>query len=222
MQIAVFAYDHMTALDAVGPAEILSRLPGADTVLVGEARGPVRGDTGPVTLVVDAALDEVTTPDVVLVPGWSGAEQEHLLRPGPVRDWLRGVDEHTTWTASIGTGAIVLAAAGLLTGRNAATHWLAADWLAELGAHPVDQPLVADGKYLTAAGVSAGIDLGLRLATELDERTGRGMPLLLGYDPHAPAAMMASMRALRHFILSGSSSPVHPHRPPRSSVRDAI
>jgi transcriptional regulator GlxA family with amidase domain len=203
----------MTALDAVGPAEILSRLSGADTVLVAEARGPVRGDTGPVTVVVDAALDDVRTPDVVLVPGWSGAEQEHLLRPGPVRDWLRAVDEHTTWTAAIGTGALVLAAAGLLTGRRATTHWLAADWLAGLGAHPVDQPLVADGKYLTAAGAGAGIDLGLRLATELDERTARGMPLLLGYDPQAPAAMMASMRALRHFILTGT---------PRPSVRDAI
>jgi putative intracellular protease/amidase len=213
MQIAVLAYDHMTALDAVGPAEILSRLSGADTVLVAEARGPVRGDTGPVTVVVDAALDDVRTPDVVLVPGWSGAEQEQLLRPGPVRDWLRAVDGHTTWTASIGTGAIVLAAAGLLTGRSAATHWLAADWLAELGAHPVDQPLVVDGKYLTAAGAGAGIDLGLRLATELDERTARGMPLLLGYDPQAPAAMMASMRALRHFILTGT---------PRPAVGDAI
>jgi putative intracellular protease/amidase len=207
MQIAVLAYEHMTALDAVGPAEILSRVPGADTVIVGEARGPVRGDTGPVTVVAEAALDEVTTPDVVVVPGWSGAEQQRLLRPGPVRSWLRRVDQQTTWTASIGTGAIVLAAAGLLTGRRAATHWLAADWLAELGGHPVDEPLVADGKYLTAAGTTAGIDLGLRLATELDAQTAPGIQLLLGHDPGAPAAMVASMRALRHFILRGTPGP---------------
>jgi putative intracellular protease/amidase len=207
MQIAVLAYDHMTALDAVGPSEILSRLPGADTVIVGEVRGPVRCDTGHLTLVVDATLDEVTTPDVVVVPGWSGARQEHLLRPGPVSRWLRGVDEHTTWTASLGTGAIVLAAAGLLTGRAATTHWLAADWLAELGAHPVAAPLVADGKYLTASGATAAIDLGLRLGAELDEQTARGMRLLLGYDPEAPAAMVTAMRALRHFILTGTPRP---------------
>jgi putative intracellular protease/amidase len=207
MQIAVFAYDHMTALEAVGPSEILGRLPGVDTVMVSEARGPVRCDTGHVTLVAEATLDEVTAPDVVVVPGWSGAEQEHLLRPGPVWDWLRGVDRRTRWTASTGTGALVLAAAGLLAGRRAATHWLATDWLAELGGHPVEAPLVADGKYLSAAGATAGIDLGLRLAAELDERTARGLPLLLGYDPEAPAAAVASMRALRHFILTGTPGP---------------
>jgi putative intracellular protease/amidase len=216
MQIAVLAYDHMTALDAVGPAEVLSRLPGAETVVVGEQRGPVRCDTGSLTIVADAALDEVTTPDVVVVPGWSGAQQAHLLRAGPVQDWLQCADRHSTWTASIGTGAILLAAAGCLTGRPATTHWLAVDWLAELGAQPVDAPVVTDGKYVTAAGASAGIELGLCLAAELaDEQRARALQLLLGYDPHppydsgsaatAPAAMVASMRALRHFILTGTS-----------------
>src|SRR5689334_87363 len=113
MQIAIFVYDHMTALDAVGPYEILSRLPGADTIVVGEHAGPVRCDTRSLALVADATLDDVTAPDVLVVPGWSGSQQEHVLCAGPVQEWLRAVDRHTAWTTSVGTGAIVLAAAGL-------------------------------------------------------------------------------------------------------------
>src|SRR5687767_7739377 len=167
MQIAILVYDYMTALDAVGPYEILSRLPGAETIVVGQQRGPVRCDTRSLAIVADAALDEVTTPDVLVVPGWSGFRQESLLQPGPVQAWLRAVDEHTTWTTSACTGAIVLAAAGLLTGRRATTHWLAVDWLAELGAVPADERVVRDGKYVTAAGVSAAIDMALTLAATI-------------------------------------------------------
>src|SRR5690242_19686496 len=112
MQTAILAYDHMTAFDAVGPSDVLSRLPGADTVVVGVQRGPVRCDTGCLAIVVDAELDEVLAPDVLVVPGWTGARQELLLGPGVVRDWIRAVDERTTWTTSTGTGSIVLAASG--------------------------------------------------------------------------------------------------------------
>src|SRR5688572_15088211 len=124
MQIAILAYDHMTALDAVGPYEVLSRLPGAETLVVGAQRGPVRCDTRRLALVADVALDEVTSPDVLVVPGWSGSTQHALLEAGPVQDWIRTADEHTTWTASVGSGAVVLASAGLLHGRRATTHWL--------------------------------------------------------------------------------------------------
>lgn len=218
MQIAVFAYDHMTALDAVGPSEILSRLPGAETILVGAARGPVRCDSRHLSVVAEASFDDDVEPDVLVLPGWSGAAQDHLLQPGRFQDWLRRTDRHTTWTASVGSGAVLLAAAGLLDGRRAATHWLAAEWLAELGARPVDRAVTTDGKYVTAAGASAGIELGLRLAAELaDERTACALQLLLGYDPQppcdcgsvavAPPAMVAAMRALRPFILSGTPAP---------------
>lgn len=214
MQIAIFVYDHMTALDAVGPYEILSRLPGAEIIVVGEQRGPVRCDTGSLAFVADAALDEVTTPDVLVVPGWSGAKQADLLQPGPVQDWLRAVDQHTAWTTSVCTGAIVLASAGLLSGRLATTHWLALDWLAELGALPTDQRVVCDGTYMTAAGVSAGIDMALTLAAEIaDEQTAKAIQLLVEYDPQppfdagavsrAPAEIVESIRALRDFIVTG-------------------
>ena len=217
MQIAVFAYDHMTALDAVGPYEILSRLPGAETIEVGDNRGPLRCDTQHLTLVADATLDNVTTPDVLVVPGWSGSKQEKLLRAGPVQDWLCAVDRHTTWTTSVGTGAIVLAAAGLLTGRRATTHWLSVDWLAELGAVPAGERVVRDGKYVTAAGVSAGIEMGLMLAATItDDRTAKAIQLLVAYDPQppfdcgsvdtAPAELVTSMRALRGFIVSGTAT----------------
>ena len=127
MQIAIFLYDHMTALDAVGPYEVLSRLPAADTVMVAEQRGPVRCDTRHLALVADATLADVPTPDVVVVPGWSGARQFELLNPGPVHDWLRHADQHSTWTTSACTGSLILAAAGLLHGRQATTHWLAVE-----------------------------------------------------------------------------------------------
>jgi transcriptional regulator GlxA family with amidase domain len=215
MQIAIFAYDHMTALDAVGPYEVLSRLPGAETVVVGEERGPVRTDTRALAIVADAALDEVTRPDVLVVPGWSGSRQQNLLEPGPVHDWLRTVDQHTSWTTSVCTGAVVLAAAGLLTARRATTHWLAADWLAELGAVPAGERVVRDGKYVTAAGVSAGIDMALTLASVLaGDHTAKAIQLLIEYDPQppfdcgsvdkAPADIVASMRAVRDFIVNGA------------------
>ncbi len=214
MQIAVFVYDHMTALDAVGPYEILSRLPGVETIVVGEQRGPVRCDTRALALLADAALDEVTAPDVLVVPGWSGSKQENLLQPGPVQDWLRAVDEHTTWTTSACTGSIILAAAGLLAGRRATTHWLAVEWLADLGAVPTDARVVRDGKYVTGAGVSAGIDMALTLAATIaDDQTAKAIQLLIEYDPQppfdcgsvdkAPADIVASMRAVRDYIVNG-------------------
>jgi transcriptional regulator GlxA family with amidase domain len=160
-------------------------------------------------------LGDVTTPDVLVVPGWSGFKQENLLRSGPVQDWLCAVDRHTTWTTSVGTGAIVLAAAGLLTGRRATTHWLSVDWLAELGAVPAGERVVRDGKYVTAAGVSAGVDMGLILAAAIaDEWTAKAIQLLLEYDPDppfdcgsvdtTPAAIVMTMRALREFIVNGA------------------
>jgi transcriptional regulator GlxA family with amidase domain len=215
MQIAIFVYDHMTALDVVGPYEILSRLPGADTVVVGARRGPVRCDTRNLAIVADAGFDEVTDPDVLVVPGWSGASQGDVLGPGAVQDWLRAVDRHTMWTASACTGAIVLASAGLLTGRRATTHWLAMDWLTELGAVATGERVVTDGKYVTAAGVSAGIDMGLTLAATIaGEQTAKAIQLLIEYDPQppfdagsvdtAPADVVASMRAVRDFIVHGA------------------
>ncbi len=215
MQIAIFIYDHMTALDAVGPYEVLSRLPGAETVFVGTQRGPVRCDTRSLALVADAELSEVTQPDIVVVGGWSGAPQTELLNPGPLHDWLREADQHTTWTTSACTGSLILASAGLLDGRRATTHWLATDHLAQFGAIPVDERVVMDGKYVTAAGVSAGIDMGLTLAARVtDESTAQAIQLGIEYDPQppfgagsaatAPSDIVDAMTSIRDFILVGA------------------
>jgi transcriptional regulator GlxA family with amidase domain len=216
MQIAIFLYEHMTALDAVGPYEVLSRLPGVETIFVAKQPGPVRCDTRQLALMADAALDEVTRPDIVVIPGWSGAQQTELVNPGPVHEWLRHVDQRTTWTTSVCTGALILASAGLLAGRRAATHWLASDELARFGAEPSDGRVVFDGKYVTAAGVSAGIDMALTLAARIaGADTAQAIQLGIEYDPQppfeagsaskAPADVVETMIAIRDFILYGAA-----------------
>jgi putative intracellular protease/amidase len=215
VQIAVFLYDHLTALDAIGPYQVLSRLPGAETIFVAERAGEIRCDGGELALLADAGIAEVTTPDILVVPGWSGARQTTLLSQGSVHDWLRTVDERTAWTTSTGTGSIVLASAGLLRGRRAATHWLVVDRLADFGAIPSRDRVVFDGKYVTAAGGSAGIDMALTLAAVIDgDTTAQAIQLGIEYAPEppfdagtvatAPAEIVAAMTAIRSFIIEGA------------------
>ncbi|HEU5037384.1 MAG TPA: DJ-1/PfpI family protein [Nocardioides sp.] len=185
MQIAVLLFDRVTALDAVGPYEVLSRVPGARTVFVGERLGQVRTDIGSLGLTVDATLDEVPSPDIVLVPGGIG-QQAHMA-DGPVHEWLRAADATTTWTTSVCTGSLVLASAGLLAGRRATSHWVRRDELAAYGAIPTADRVVTDGKYVTAGGVSAGIDMSLTLTAALaGEETARTIQCGVEYDPHPP------------------------------------
>jgi putative intracellular protease/amidase len=185
MQIAILLFDRVTALDAVGPYEVLSRLPGASTVFVGERTGPVRTDIGSLGLVVDRTLEQVTDPDVLLVPG--GIGQQALMHDGPVHEWLRGVDATTTWTTSVCTGSLVLAAAGLLKGRRATSHWVRRPDLGAYDVEPVEDRIVVDGKYVTAAGVSAGIDMALHLAGRIaGDGTAEAIQCGIEYDPHPP------------------------------------
>jgi putative intracellular protease/amidase len=185
MQIAVLLYEGLAALDAVGPIEVLSRLPDSDLVIVGEHTGPIRADTGQLGLVIDATLDQITSPDVVVIPGGPG-KAAHLL-DGPVPRWLRAVDTTTTWTTSVCTGSLILAAAGLLTGRRATSYWKTIDQLADHGAIPVRERVVVDGKYVTGAGVSAGIDMALTLVALIaGDTTAQSIQLAIEYDPQPP------------------------------------
>ncbi|QES47309.1 glutamine amidotransferase [Streptomyces venezuelae] len=185
MQIAVLLYDRFTALDAIGPFDTLGRLPGAETVFVAEKPGPVRNDSGMLALVADKGLDEVTRPDILIVPG--GPEVEEQLENRVLLDWLRAVDATTTWTTSVCTGSMLLAAAGLLTGRRATCHWLALEHLSTFGVEPTGERVVTDGKYVTAAGVSAGIDMGLTLLGRIaGDRFAQSVQLLTEYDPQPP------------------------------------
>ncbi|WP_017625366.1 DJ-1/PfpI family protein [Nocardiopsis chromatogenes] len=185
MQIAIVLYDRFTALDAVGPYELLSRLPGADTVVCAEERGPVRSDTGVLGITADAALEEVREPDIVLVPGGPG--QRLVMEHEPLLGWLRAVDATATWMTSVCTGSLLLAAAGLLKGRPATTHWAAMEGLSAYGAVPTSERVVRDGKYVTAAGVSAGIDMALELCGRIEgEQFAQALQLAVEYDPQPP------------------------------------
>ncbi|MFJ8311319.1 MULTISPECIES: DJ-1/PfpI family protein [unclassified Streptomyces] len=187
MQIAIVLYPGFTALDAVGPYDTLSRLPGAETVFVAEQAGPVRNDSGSLTLVAEKSLAEVARPDIVIVPGAPPEAVEPHLAGGPLIDWLRAADVTSTWTTSVCTGSLLLAAAGLLNGRRATSHWLALDGLRGLGATPTGERVVLDHKYVTAAGVSSGIDMGLTLLGLIaGDRYAQAVQLLIEYDPQPP------------------------------------
>lgn len=185
MRIAIPLFDGFTALDAVGPYEVLVRLPGAEVVFVAAETGPVRADTGSLALVADARLDDVDGCDILVVPGGPG--NRRLLGDTDLVGWVRAVDAGTTWTTSVCTGSLVLGAAGLLDGKEATTHWAAVDILEGFGARYSDRRVVVDGGIVTAAGVSSGIDMALSLAALVaGEDVAEGIQLAIEYDPQPP------------------------------------
>jgi transcriptional regulator GlxA family with amidase domain len=185
MKFAILIFDKLTALDAIGPYEVFSRLPGAELTFVAKEAGPKRTDTGMLEITADRAIAEVPSPDVVLVPGGEG--NRPLLGDEEVLAWLRGADETSQWTTSVCTGSLVLGAAGLLAGKRATTHWAYRDVLAEHGAESVPERVVIDGKVATAAGVSAGIDMALTLMGRIaGDDVARAIQLGIEYDPAPP------------------------------------
>src|SRR5436190_8893811 len=185
VQIAIPLFDRFTALDAVGPYEVLSRLPGARVDFVAVEPGVYRTDTRMLALNVERSYADASRPDVLVFPGGVGTRA--LIRDEPTLDWVRGVHEHSRFTASVCTGALVLAAAGVLDGLEATTHWMARPLLAELGARPVEARVVEQGKVITAAGVSAGIDMALTLAERLaGPEVAQAVQLGIEYDPQPP------------------------------------
>ena len=185
MQIAYLLYERFTALDITGPHDVLNSVPGNEAVFVAEKPGPVRNESDTLSLVADASLDEVTSPDIVVVPGGFG--NRVLLEHEPLHDWIRTVHESTEWTTSVCTGSLLLAAAGLLDGVPATTHWLARDLLAELGAEVVPDRVVEHGKIVTAAGVSSGIDMALSLVQRINgDEVAQAVQLGIEYDPEPP------------------------------------
>jgi putative intracellular protease/amidase len=185
MDIGILLYDGFTALDAIGPYEVLSRLPGAEVTFLAARPGPVRTDTGRLALVADQAIGDRDRLDVLVVPG--GPDNGAVRGDEALLARLRAVHETTTWTTSVCTGSLILAAAGLLAGRRATSHWLALDELARLGATPARERVVFDGRIVTAAGVSAGIDMALTLAARIaGEQHAQAIQLMIEYDPRPP------------------------------------
>jgi transcriptional regulator GlxA family with amidase domain len=184
-RIAILLFDGLTALDAIGPYEVLSRLPDSDLTFVAKEPGLKRTDTAKLGISADLAIAEIPEPDIVVVPGGEG--NRPLMSDAQVLDWLRGAHETSTWTTSVCTGALVLAAAGILDGKRATTHWAYLDRLRELGAEPVGERVVEDGKILTGAGVSAGIDMALTLASRVaGAKVAQAIQLGIEYDPAPP------------------------------------
>lgn len=212
MDIAILLFDRLTALDAVGPYEVLSRLPEANVTFVATEAGPKRTDTGALALIADATLADLPRPDILLVPGGPG--QVEAEKDEAVLDWVRTAHETSTWTTSVCTGALILGTAGVLQGKRATTYWLALESLADRGAIPTDERVVIDGKVVTAAGVSSGIDMALTLAGEIGgPDLAQMLQLGIEYDPQppydsgseakAPAHISSFFRDNSRFVLEG-------------------
>ncbi|HWW53516.1 MAG TPA: DJ-1/PfpI family protein [Acidimicrobiales bacterium] len=186
MNVTILLFDGLTALDAVGPYEVLWRVPGAELEFVAADPGIKRTDNGGlVGLLAPIALADVTATDVLVIPGGFGTRA--LMHDAALLEWIRAVHATTTWTASVCTGSLLLGAAGLLDGLPATTHWAAMDKLASTGAVPTASRVVEAGKILTAAGVSAGIDLALTLASRLaGDDVAQAIQLSIEYDPQPP------------------------------------
>jgi transcriptional regulator GlxA family with amidase domain len=186
MQIVIALFDRFTALDAVGPHQVLHHLPDAEVIFAAERVRAVSDESRTLTLQAQASYADVPRPDIVVVPGGPGEAAQKTA--GPLQDWLIEADKTSTWTTSVCTGSLILAGAGLLKDRKATTYWLAHEELRHLGAIP--QPgerYVFDGKYVTAAGVSAGIDMALALAARVaGDEVAKRIQLGIEYDPHPP------------------------------------
>lgn len=185
MDIACFLFEGITALDIIGPYEVLQRLPDANVKFVAAQQGPVRTDNGFLGLVADYSTDDVTSADVLVVPG--GFATRKLEHDEPTLEWIRAMDATSTWTTSVCTGSMLLAAAGLLEGKEATSHWASLERLRDYGAIPTGRRVVEQGKIITAAGVSSGIDMALTLMARIAGDThAQAVQLGIEYDPQPP------------------------------------
>ncbi|KUI09995.1 glutamine amidotransferase [Mycolicibacterium acapulense] len=185
-QIAIMVYPGYTALDFIGPYEVLRNLPGAEVRFVWHEPGPIEADSGVLLIGATHSFDETPSPDIILIPG--GLSSFQHARDEKVLDWVRTAHETSTWTTSVCSGSVILAAAGLLDGLRATSHWLALPMLKPFGVDTVsDERVVHEGKIVTAAGVSAGIDLGLWLYGQIaGDAKAKAVQLVIEYDPQPP------------------------------------
>jgi putative intracellular protease/amidase len=185
VDIAIPLFDRLTALDAVGPYEVLSRLPGATVHFIAAEPGPKRTENAMLELTATGSLDDLPEPEIVVVPGGRGTRV--LLDDERILGWLRRAHETSQWTTSVCTGSLLVGAAGILEGLRATTHWLELETLRQFGAEPVQERVVEQGKVITAAGVSSGIDMALLLAARVaGEETAQAIQLSIEYDPEPP------------------------------------
>jgi putative intracellular protease/amidase len=185
MKVAIPLYDRFTALDAVGPYEVIQRIPGAEITWLAHAPGLVGTDTGQLRLHAGAAFEDLPDPDILIVPGGTGTDA--FLDDERLVGWIRQAHETSQWTTSVCTGSLLLAAAGVLDGLEATCHWLDMDSLERYGVRPTGRRVVEQGKVITAAGVSSGIDMALVLAAKIGgPELAQAIQLGIEYDPQPP------------------------------------
>lgn len=199
MRIVILLYPDMTALDAIGPYEVLARLPDATLTFAAEAPGPIVSDTGCLTLLAECGISEIAAADLLLIPGGPGdaavRENTRLL------DEIRRLHQGTRFTTSVCTGSLILGAAGLLSGLRATTHWTQIETLRSYGAEPSALRVVEQGKIITAAGVSAGIDMALVIAQKLvGDEFAQALQLGIEYDPQPPFDSGSPDKAAPHVV----------------------
>ena len=206
MQIAIGLYEGFTALDAIGPYQVFSNMPGVEVVICAERTGTLYDDNRLLHLEIEHDFADVPRPDLLLVPG-GVITRKLAAERAPIVDWIAEAHPHTTWTTSVCTGALLLGAAGLLEGLSATTHWCAYDELRKYGAEPTEQRVVREGKIVTGAGVSAGIDLALTLAGIIwGDDAAEALQLAIEYDPQPPYDAGAPSKARPELIelITGS------------------
>jgi transcriptional regulator GlxA family with amidase domain len=207
--VGLVLYPQFTALDIVGPFQTLVDVPGLDVFFVAAQKGPVVDHSGKFSLEATHSFDDIDSLDVVVVPG--GFADRGIDSTNNVVQFIKKIHSTTTWTTSVCTGSIFLAHAGILNGLTATTHWASYDRLQELGAIPTEQRVIKQGKIITAAGVSAGIDMGLVLVAALEgEDMAKLIQLAIEYDPQPPFDSGAPSKVtpeFKEFVLSIFSNP---------------
>ncbi len=185
LDIVFYLYPGMTALDAIGTYEVLRGMPAANVKFAAKERGAIRMDSQMLTLQADFAIREIEAAGILVLPG--GGTTLAQTQDKELLNWVRKIHEKSKWTTSVCTGSLILAAAGLLKGLEATTHWLAMSFLGQFGAKPTSKRVVRQGKIITAAGVSAGIDMALSLAAmEYGDDVAKMIQLAIEYDPQPP------------------------------------
>jgi transcriptional regulator GlxA family with amidase domain len=219
VQIAIVLYPGLTTLDAIGPYEVLRNVPDCELRFVSHKPGPIVTDSGVLVLGATHSYEETPTPDIVLVPG-SEANTTTAMADGRLLQWLIKAHQTSRYTLSVCSGALILAAAGILKGLPATTHWIAQDVLSQFGAKPQrEKRIVQSGKIVTAAGVSAGIDLALFVVGELCGRQRAEMvQLLLEYDPQPPFQSGHPSKASRAVFEATRAEMLERARNPRNAL----
>ena len=209
MLVNILAYPGMTMLDAIGPYEVLSRLPEARIQFVALDCQAITSDTGFMTFLPTCDLESAGQADVLLVPGGPPEVVMPVAENPEVQQWLQNQHKGSRFTASVCTGSLILIAAGIVTQGGVSSHWLAADTIESMGLTYTGKRITQAGKVFTAAGVSAGIDMALALSAEIaGQLTAQAIQVGIEYDPAPPFPYAGDDLAIRQRAIEAMASSI--------------